>query len=70
MTKKFTVKEIWLLDENGNKIFELFPIDLDTMPNMMVEEDAQGGNESRCMTNEPSYLNSNTKRILDKVKNV
>lgn len=43
LTKKFIIKEIWLLDKDGNNTLQLKPIDEKTIPNLFKEEDVRGG---------------------------
>jgi hypothetical protein len=43
MGKQFVIKEAWLLDENGNKIMEFTPLDLDDIKNNVNLENIRGG---------------------------
>ena len=45
MDKEFVIKEAWVLDENGNKLLKLTPLeDPENLPKCLVNfEDIRGG---------------------------
>jgi hypothetical protein len=43
MVKKFAIKEAWLLDDNGDKLMKLTPLNEHEIPSLITKEDVRGG---------------------------
>ncbi|WP_186321322.1 hypothetical protein [Bacillus sp. FJAT-22090] len=43
MTKKLIIKELWLLDKNGNRKIKLTPLSEGEIPSLVIKEDIRGG---------------------------